>query len=69
MDDPDEVERYGLVFESNGGDAGLCFTLQCPRCMETIRVAEWCWWNTTCSCRIEWKLDLRALGYHQEETS
>lgn len=58
----DQEESRSLTFISNDGDSGLTFVFECPSCDDEIKVAEYGWWDTTCSCGLNWDLDIKAVG-------
>ena len=50
-----------------GGDAGLGFTARCPDCGDTcINVAEHQWWESICSCGLNWRLSISVVAEKEE---
>jgi hypothetical protein len=57
----DSVEFNGI-----NGDCGISFKGRCPDCGDGIHVAESSWWDTECSCGIEWVLNIEMIGYKRK---
>lgn len=61
-----ELLADNVVFEFEGGDSGLNFHGNCPKCGERIHVADYGWWDTTCKCGYRWDLDVRIVAEVEE---
>ena len=47
-------------------DAGITFEAQCPKCNCTIRVAPHAWWETKCTCGLEWNIEIDIYAKTEE---
>ena len=56
-----KTKVYELSFNHDGhSDAGLSFDFRCPKCGDSITIAEHPWWKSKCSCGREWQLNIFA---------
>ena len=58
----DKIYAKEIEFKNTGGDAGMIYNIICPECKETIKVAEYSWWDTECECGYTWELEITGVG-------
>jgi hypothetical protein len=62
-----QIEVYDYNFfdcHSDAGSFGIQFI--CPKCNDTLRLAEYGWWDTTCECGYDWDFKIIITGEKYE---
>lgn len=57
-----EVDYFNMEFDDAGSDAGVCFTVRCPDCGDSMTVCSNQWNVPTCDCGRSWSLSISAYG-------
>lgn len=60
--DTETTVIYGEIVEVEvtHSDAGPITVVRCPKCKDTVRVADHAWWPQTCACGLRWSIS--AVG-------
>ncbi len=62
-----KIYADGCLDHNAHTDSGATFEARCPKCRGNIRVAEYSWWSTRCSCGIEWELNIEIYAEATDE--
>lgn len=49
------------------GDGGDYYEITCPKCSEKIQWAELAGGKSECSCGYNWYIDIKAVGWKDDE--
>lgn len=58
----EDVIRSDATVVSTVTDAGCIYNVKCPECLDVIRVGDYSWWSTMCSCGRTWSVEVIAEG-------
>ena len=62
-----KIKVYGIKYTVGSSDAGEGYEFQCPECGDTIKWAEYKWWDCKCSCGYVWEIEMYAYPVRKED--
>lgn len=57
-----QLRANDIEVTAGGGDAGIRLAGKCPICGDTVKVAEYQWWVSVCSCGNKWRFVLSIVA-------